>query len=156
MEEGSISGDPFWRTCSISVIDPQLKGIAHMFQFNVESLKWLSSREVAEKKETGRLVRNLALVGMFLCAVGTESLPIILRTPNSAMWWVVGGTLMFLGLVLFVPFLRDLFKFEKLHSVDIVICLAAGAVSILWFECLKVVRNRRLRSTVHSQYWSAN
>jgi P-type Ca2+ transporter type 2C len=68
----------------------------------------------------------------------------ILRRPNAALWWVTGGAILFLGLVLYVPTLRHLFKFAILHPIDIGICLAAGMVSMLWFECLKRIRKHRL------------
>lgn len=61
-----------------------------------------------------------------------------LRSPNKALWFVLTGTIIFLGLVLYIPFLRSLFSFDVLHSIDLWICLAAGIVSILWFEGLKL------------------
>jgi len=67
-----------------------------------------------------------------------------LRSSNKALWMVLMGALIFLGLVLFVPFLRDLFRFSKLHFVDLTICLGAGVLSIAWFELVKVFR-RKLR-----------
>ena len=67
-----------------------------------------------------------------------------LRSPNTALWWVMGGALFFLGTVLYVPFLRTLFHFDMLHPVDLIICLAGGIVSILWFEGLKIVRRGRM------------
>ena len=66
-----------------------------------------------------------------------------LRSPNTALWWVMGGALFFLGMVLYVPFLRALFHFDMLHPGDLLTCLIAGAVSILWFEGLKMVRRGR-------------
>jgi Ca2+-transporting ATPase len=66
-----------------------------------------------------------------------------LRSPNPALWWVLGGAVFFLGMVLYVPFLRALFRFSMLHSVDLAICAVAGVVSIFWFELFKVIRNRR-------------
>jgi P-type Ca2+ transporter type 2C len=68
-----------------------------------------------------------------------------LRSPNPALWWVLGGALLFLGLVLCVPFLRNLFHFAKLDSIDILICLCAGAVSIAWFEVLKAANGRQMK-----------
>jgi Ca2+-transporting ATPase len=65
-----------------------------------------------------------------------------LRSPNVALWWVIGGAILFLGLVLYVPFLKDIFHFSTLHPFDLLICLAAGVVSIFWFEGLKVLRAR--------------
>jgi len=61
------------------------------------------------------------------------------RSPNKALWWVVGGALVFLGLVLYVPFLRELFLFARLHWNDLALCLGAGAVSVLWFEVFKIM-----------------
>ncbi len=61
-----------------------------------------------------------------------------LRTPNPALWWVLGGAVAFLGLVLYVPSLTSLFRFDRLHLDDLVVCLASGVVSVLWFEGLKL------------------
>ena len=66
-----------------------------------------------------------------------------IRSRNAALWWVVGGALVFLGIVLYVPFLRDLFRFAPLHLEDLALCVAAGAISIIWFELFKVVSHRR-------------
>jgi Ca2+-transporting ATPase len=47
-----------------------------------------------------------------------------------------------LGLVLYVPPLRDLFGFSALSLVDVVIALAAGLVSVFSFEVFKIIRRR--------------
>ncbi len=70
----------------------------------------------------------------------------IIRTltiPNKALWAVIAGTLVFLGVVLSIPTLQDLFHFSQLHVNDLVLCFSAGILSILWFEGLKVFRNNR-------------
>jgi Ca2+-transporting ATPase len=87
------------------------------------------------------VVANVALI--LTNRSWSRTIPSMLREPNSALWWVVGGAVVFLALVLHVGFLRDLFHFAPLHTTDLVICLAAGAVSILWFEFLKVLRRRK-------------
>ena len=66
-----------------------------------------------------------------------------LRAPNPALWWVVAGAVAVLGLSIYVPYLRSLFRFAVLHPLDIVICLAAGITSLMWFELWKLIRNRR-------------
>lgn len=63
-----------------------------------------------------------------------------LRSPNAAQWWVIGGATVLLILVLYVPFLRDLFRFSFLHFSDILICLLAGFAGILWFEIFKMAK----------------
>lgn len=66
-------------------------------------------------------------------------------SPNPAQWWVLGGAALFLALVLYVPFLREVFRFSLLHPLDLCICVCAGAVSILWFEGLKWFTRGRVR-----------
>lgn len=66
-----------------------------------------------------------------------------LQSRNAALWWVVGGALVFLGMVLYVPFLRELFRFSTLHFEDLVLCLTAGAISIIWFELFKVISQHK-------------
>ena len=69
----------------------------------------------------------------------------IVRSPNAAMWWVMGGTLTFLALALSVPFLRGLFHFSVLHPDDLLLCLTAGVFSVAWFEGLKWIQRRQTR-----------
>lgn len=66
----------------------------------------------------------------------------MLRVPNAALWWVLGGAALFLGLVLYVPVIRELFRFSLLHPDDLGICLLAGAGPIVVFEGFKL-RGRR-------------
>ena len=66
-----------------------------------------------------------------------------LRTPNPALWWVVGGTLGFLALVLYLPGLREVFGFATLHAPDVLLAFVAGAAGIAWFEVFKSVQGRR-------------
>ncbi len=57
-----------------------------------------------------------------------------LRFPNKALFPVVAGAIIFLGIVLNVPFLIDLFRFSALSTLDLLLCLSAGIGSVLWFE----------------------
>ena len=66
-----------------------------------------------------------------------------LATRNVALWAVTAGAAAFLGLVLYIPFLRQLFHFAALSAQDLVVCLAAGIASILWFEAWKLLVRRR-------------
>ena len=82
----------------------------------------------------------LANLGLILSERSSSRLSLkVLRSPNAALWWVFGGGLVFLALVLYVPFLRQLFSFSFLHPIDLTICLAGGAISLLWFEYLKTL-----------------
>jgi len=61
----------------------------------------------------------------------------IISTPNSTVKWVVGGAIFFLILILNVPFLLDLFQFEKISLLEVLISVLLGLSSITWFEIYK-------------------
>jgi Ca2+-transporting ATPase len=85
---------------------------------------------------TTLIIANLGLI--FVNRSWSRTVLATLRSPNTALWWVTGGAVVFLGLALYVPFLRDLFRFSVLHPFDIFICITAGVMSIVWFEVLKM------------------
>ena len=90
---------------------------------------------------TTLIVANLSLI--LTNRSWSRTILATLRSPNGALRWVLGGTLALLGLVLYVPFLQEVFHFATLHPNDLLICLFAGVFSILWFEGLKILRHRK-------------
>jgi len=94
--------------------------------------------------------RALAFTTLIIANIGlilinrswTHTVMATIRAPNAALWWVIGGAAVFLGLVLEVPVLRELFRFAELHLIDVGVCLAAGAISIGWFEVFKLISRR--------------
>jgi Cation transport ATPase len=68
----------------------------------------------------------------------------ILKTSNKTVKYVVGGATFFLILVLNVPFLRDLFQFEKISILETLWCVVAGFGSIIWFELYKILQPKRI------------
>jgi len=87
----------------------------------------------------------LANLGLILSEGSISRLSFkILRSPNPALWWVLGGGLFFLAIILYIPFFRNLFSFSFLHVIDLAICLLGGAISLVWFEVLKQPRKAKL------------
>lgn len=66
----------------------------------------------------------------------------ILLSTNRTVKWVVGGAIGFLLLNLNVPFLLNLFQFERISFTEAILCVLAGTSSIIWFEFYKVLRTR--------------
>ena len=87
---------------------------------------------------TTLVIANLGLV--FTNRSWSRTIVEMLRTPNRALFGVSAAALLFLGLALYVPFLASIFRFGQLHLIDLVICLVASIVSILWFEVLKIIQ----------------
>ncbi len=65
-----------------------------------------------------------------------------LRNPNTALWWVLAGTTVFLTIVLTVPRAWRVFHFAPLHGTDLALSIAAGLLCILLFELLRFARSR--------------
>lgn len=87
------------------------------------------------------VVANLALI--LANRSWSRTILSMMKEPNKALWWILIGTVILLGLVLYVPSLRDLFHFAPLHGKDLVISLIVGGVSIMWFEGLKLLRQKK-------------
>ena len=84
---------------------------------------------------------NLALI--FSNRSGSASLWSSLRVPNRTLWLVVGVTLVILALVLYLPPLTRLFHFAALAPSAVILALAVGLPSVLWFEAIKFSRRRQ-------------
>ncbi len=89
--------------------------------------------------------RMVAFVSMVLANLGlilsnrsrTRSILASLYMPNPALWWIVCAALGFLGLVLFIPGLRDLFQFAPLHRWDLFLLGAIGLLILLLADSVK-------------------
>uniref|UniRef100_UPI00384ED9A0 cation-translocating P-type ATPase n=1 Tax=Geomonas agri TaxID=2873702 RepID=UPI00384ED9A0 len=97
--------------------------------------------------------RTLAFMTLIIANLGlmmtnrswSATMGTILKTPNSAQWWVTGGAVAFLAVVLNVPITREVFRFGAVHPLDVAISLSAGVLSIVWFEIFKGYLNRQTR-----------
>ncbi|MHB8477027.1 MAG: cation-translocating P-type ATPase [Steroidobacteraceae bacterium] len=83
---------------------------------------------------------SLVLINMGLILVNRSfesSLARALLRPNRALWMLLGGVSVLLGIAVFWPPAQSLFHFGKLHWNDLAVCLVVGAVSLLGLEVLK-------------------
>lgn len=100
--------------------------------------------------DEARTITFITLIVSNLCLILTnrswrESIFSMLKVKNNALPWVVLGAVCFLLLVIYVPFLRDLFHFRFMHVPDMLISLGAGIATILWFEFIKfIVRKKNI------------
>jgi Ca2+-transporting ATPase len=82
------------------------------------------------------VIGNLGLI--FANRSWTRPITTTLRIPNPALRWVTVGTLFFLGLAVSVPFLREVFSFGPLHLWELAVVVAAGLLSVLIAESVKL------------------
>jgi Ca2+-transporting ATPase len=89
--------------------------------------------------------RALAFMMLVVCNLGmiltNRSLSLsgisMLREKNAAFKWVVGGTIILLGLIMTVPFLMRLFRFGVITWDDFAIVLLGAFISIVIMEIAK-------------------
>lgn len=65
-----------------------------------------------------------------------------LNNKNPALWLVIGGAFCFLLFALTLPFLREVFHFAPVTPYHLMLSIAAGLGSVLWFELYKVIHRR--------------
>ena len=70
----------------------------------------------------------------------------MLRSPNPALWWVTGGTLVALAVSIYVTPVADMFRFAPLPAGYLAAAAAAGVAGILWYEAYKFLRPRAGKS----------
>jgi Ca2+-transporting ATPase len=81
------------------------------------------------------VVADLALV--FTNRSWTRSFLQLLRIPNKALWWVFGGALALLTLLLVVPFLRNLLGFAILPPWEYGLLAVTGLTIVAISEFAK-------------------
>ncbi|MFB3388588.1 cation-translocating P-type ATPase [Flavobacterium sp. LAR06] len=70
------------------------------------------------------------------------SLWVTLQYKNFMVSLLIGITVLLAILLFAVPFLRSLFNFEMPTFFQLIVCVLAGSVSVLWFEVPKYLRRK--------------
>ncbi len=132
------------RTLSLSLLQGLSVLIIVLAIFAVSLYRGQNEAEARALTYTTLIIANLGLI----LANRSWSRTILetMSTPNPALWSIIGLALVFLALIIYVPFIRGLFGFGYLPFIDVVICFMAGIASVLWFEGLKIIHNRSLHS----------
>jgi Ca2+-transporting ATPase len=128
------------RTLGLSLLQGLSVLIIVLAVFAVSIYRGQGETEARSLTYTTLIIANLGLI--LTNRSWSRTILETMSSPNPALWGVVGGALAFLGAVIYIPFLRDLFGFAHLHFIDIAICFMAGIASILWFEGLKIIDGR--------------
>ncbi|MGA2090098.1 MAG: cation-translocating P-type ATPase [Endomicrobiales bacterium] len=106
--------------------------IASIFFFSIHSVGESGARALTF---TTMIFANVGLI--LINRSGTQNIFATLASRNNAFWWVLSGSLFFLGLVLSIPTLRGIFKFAPVTPAGLLLCVAGGVASMVWAELLK-------------------
>jgi Ca2+-transporting ATPase len=129
------------KSLSLSLV----QGLTILFA-NLLLYKVALSQGVAEHEAT-----SMAFIALILANIGliltnrswAKNVFEIIRTPNRFFLVILIGAIFFLGLVIYVPFLQELFHFAAVGPVNLLIAVGTGVLSLLWFELVKMIYRRR-------------
>ncbi len=129
------------RMLTISLLQGAVALVAVLGVYLWGVLDGLPAPEVRTMSFTTLVVANLGLI--IVNRSWTHGAIAGLRDRNVALWSIIGGTLLLLALLLWLPFTQQLFGFSALHVGELTIAVAAGVLGVLWFEVYKRVQRRR-------------
>ncbi|MHB8792892.1 MAG: cation-translocating P-type ATPase [Thermoleophilia bacterium] len=129
------------RTLTLSILQGVSVLIVAMSVFAFSYYRGYGEGTIRASVFTTLIIANVGLI--FTNRSWSRIVLSTLRSPNRALWWLVGSVFIVLGLVLYVPFLNRLFLFERLSLVTMIACSLAGFISVAWFELLKYFRGRQ-------------
>ncbi len=129
------------RMVEISVLQGIVVLLVVLAVFGVTKYLSRNENEARALTFTTLIISNLGLI--LTNRSWSQTIFSMLRSPNKALWWVIGGATAMLAAVLYVPILQNIFKFSILHPLNLVICFVLGVSSILWFELMKVFQKSR-------------
>jgi Ca2+-transporting ATPase len=129
------------RTVGLSLLQGASVLVLALAVFAVAQWRGREEAAVRAMAFTTMVVGNLALI--LSNRSWSRTIFQTIRQPNPALWCIVGATLVILGSVLIVPALQRVFHFAPLRGEDLMLCLAAGGLSVLWFEWLKRLVRRQ-------------
>jgi Ca2+-transporting ATPase len=64
------------------------------------------------------------------------------RYKNNLVPIIISITVVLMALLLFVTPFRNVFKFERLHTLQVILSIATGFVSVIWYEAVKLIKRR--------------
>jgi len=136
INEPFFGAKKIWLSCSQGIGILAIVFAVYFFGLRMD----YSEKEVRALAFTTLIASNIAVI--LSNRSWTRNIFQIISTTNKTVKYVVGGATFFLILVLNVPFLLQLFQFEKISMIEALVCVAAGFSSIIWFEMYKVINNR--------------
>ncbi|MGE3320119.1 MAG: cation-translocating P-type ATPase [Candidatus Berkiella sp.] len=72
----------------------------------------------------------------------TRSIFVTFLIYNKLLFMIIGFTLIFLYLIIYVPFLAKLFQFSALSLTDLLFSIGIAAINVIWFEAVRQMKRR--------------
>jgi P-type Ca2+ transporter type 2C len=69
-----------------------------------------------------------------------------LRYKNNLVPLIIGSTLIFIGVMIYVPFVRNLFRLSQLSFEMIAACIVVAIAGTLWIDIWKIIKTKKADS----------
>ena len=70
----------------------------------------------------------------------------IIAEANTSLVVISGFAFVALLLVIYVPFLKNLFHFSSLDFPDLILAFIVACLGMFWFEAIKILRMKKLEA----------
>lgn len=130
-----------WKELTTSIIQGLMIAAGTLFIYNYAVFQGYGESLTRTMVFTVLIVSNI-----FLTLVNRSfyySIFTTLKYKNNLIFLIIGITVFITALLLFVPPLTKFFEFEKMNSSQILLCIATGFISVLWFEVVKFLKRKR-------------
>jgi len=88
---------------------------------------------------------DLVVANIFLTLINRSfyySIWTTLKYKNRLVLYIIGITIALMVSLLFIPPLTTFFEFEVLNGPQLLLCIAIGFISVIWFELVKLLKRR--------------
>jgi len=109
--------------------------IALLSVYYISLQKGLGEPEIRALVFTTLIISNITLI-FISRGSKTSFIQKLTSKPNKVVQYIILASLLMLGGVLYNESLRKMFSFSYLHSIDLVICIMIGIVSVIWIEII--------------------
>lgn len=123
-----------WQILKVSLLQGGISLLIAFIVFLIATYTGFDANKIRTLTFTTLLLTNLGLI--FSNRSWTNNIFQTFKIHNPALWWVVSLALFFLLMVIYIPFLRNLFSFAILSPISLFICLIAGIIGIICFELI--------------------
>ncbi|MFN8253679.1 MAG: cation-translocating P-type ATPase [Ferruginibacter sp.] len=101
-----------------------------------------------QRGEDNDMVRTVIFITLLFCNIFLTlvnrsfrySIFTTMRYKNPLVWLITGITLLLVAGVLYVPFIKTLFRMDTVLYIDIAYCVLTAIVSTCWMEIVKIFR----------------
>ncbi|MCE2994646.1 MAG: cation-translocating P-type ATPase, partial [Flammeovirgaceae bacterium] len=136
----------YWKELSLSIVQGLVitAGTLFIYQFSVGN----GYNEAHTRTMTFTV---LITANIFLTLINRSfyySIITTLRYKNNMVFMIIGVTIMLLALILYIKPITAFFEFEHLRINELLICVATGFISVIWFEVVKWVKRSKGESEV--------